>query len=220
MTYAQRIAIMVLLLLPVVDSLASAQQDSARHWYDTLTVTKPRYARQSRYDRMILSAFAALSVPVAMTVGTLSLFPPSFSALYEDGTTYGGIAFSTGRSFGIDTTPATYFPDVRVQGEFAYFFSRPHSTVLRASGLFDHRFGPVTRREIFWFGVSGGAGVATDFHGVSPFAEGSIGVMNPLGIRFLGLFPMHNYGVRVRAGFDVTNEQPWYELSLSGTSTF
>jgi hypothetical protein len=41
-----------------------------------------------------------------------------------------------------------------------------------------------------------------------------------MGIRFLTLFPQHNYGIRGRAGYNLGTRQPWYEISLCATSTF
>src|SRR5690348_236437 len=57
---------------------------AAPHWYDTLTVTQPRYARAAPLERLALAAFTALALPVGTTVGALTLLPPSINVLVED----------------------------------------------------------------------------------------------------------------------------------------
>ncbi len=214
------VGLISLLLLLLCDATAQPPADSVRPWYDTLQITKPRYAHQTRYERLMLHAFTALSLPVGMVVGLTTVIPPSVSFLAEEGNVYAGVALSSGTSFGGDPTQMYYFPDARLQGEIAYYFEREQSIMLRGSAHLDHRFGAIDSRNFYWLGVSGGAGVATDFKGIAPYAEGWFGVMNPLGIRYLGLFPMHHYGFRGRAGYDVVQGRPWYEFSFTATSTF
>lgn len=199
------------------DSIGTAGE---RPWYDTLTVTKPRYARASRLEQVALSVFTALSVPVGITFGLTSLLPPSITVLREDGVNHVGIAVSSGMGFGGDTSQAMFFPDARLQVEVAYFFTRSPQPMVRTGLLFDAPIGSIHNRDFVWFGVAGGGGVSTDFESVSPYAEGWIGTLNPLGIPFITLFPMHNYGLRGRVGYNIMTGAPWYELSLSATSTF
>jgi len=217
---ATAVIVVILLTLSITPLKAQKPDTTAKKWYDTLEVTKPHYARQTRYERLLLSAFTAVSLPIGIIAGVTTLFPPSISALTEGDATYGGLAVSTGVGFGSDTTALIYFPSVRLQGEFAYYFQREHPSIVRASVDLDYRFGSIHSQDLYWLGVSGGAGISTDFHGASPFAEGWLGVMNPLGINFIGLLPMHNFGLRGRAGYDVGRDRPWFEVALSATSTF
>lgn len=205
---------------PETPASGSSSSATTRPWYDTLTVTKPRYAYASPIERLALAAFTALSLPVGATIGALTLLPPSINVLVEDGTPQTGFAISSGIGFGVDTTGVIFFPDYRLQFEGAYFFTREQSIMVRAAVLFDKPLMSVHRRDFFWLGIAGGAGVSTDFREVTPYAEGWIGVMNPMGIRFLTLFPQHNYGLRGRAGYDFGTGRPWYELALCATSTF
>jgi len=193
---------------------------AARNWYDTLTVTQPRYARATRYETLALSAFTALAIPVALTVGAVTLIPPSIGVMVQEGKVRTGVVLSTGLGFGWDTTQIVFFPDWRVQAEAGYFFGEGAGPVVRGSVLFDKPLASISPRGFFWTGVAGGGGLATDFKSVSPYLEGWVGLMNPMGVRFLTLFPMHNYGIRGRAGYDVINGSPWYEIALSATSTF
>jgi hypothetical protein len=190
------------------------------HWYDTLTVTQPRYTKTTPGERLALAAFTAVALPVGAAIGVLTLLPPSINVLSENGRRQTGFAISTGVGFGGDTNDFIFFPNVRVQVEGAYFPTRRPGPMARASLLFDRPIVALDRRRFFWLGVAGGAGVSTDFAMASPYAEGWIGLINPMGIRFLTLFPQHNYGLRARAGYDLTSRKPWYEISLQATSTF
>jgi hypothetical protein len=192
----------------------------ARPWYDTLTVTQPHTAHTTAGERLALAAFTAVALPVGATVGLITLLPPSINVLTENGTPQTGFGISTGIGFGGDTTEFIFFPDFRVQLEGAYFLTRRPGPMARASLLFDVPLFSVHRRKFFWLGLAGGGGVSTDFTMLAPYAEGWIGLINPMGIRFLTLFPQHNYGLRARAGYNLTTGKPWYELSLCATSTF
>ncbi len=196
------------------------EEISSRPWYDTLTVTKPRYARVTPAEQLALSAFTALAIPIGLTVSAITVFPPSITMVIEDGIMYTGISVSTGIGFGGDRSTPIFFPDYRVQVEGAYFFSRSPAPMLRASILADHPMTSLHSRDFLWLGVAGGGGLSTDFTTVVPFAEGWIGLINPMGLRVLTLFPMHNYGLRGRAGYDLGNHRPWYELSITASSTF
>jgi hypothetical protein len=191
-----------------------------RHWYDTLTVTQPRYARTTPAERLALAAFTALALPVGLTVGVITLLPPSFNVLSENGTYQTGFAISTGVGFGGDTSQVIFFPACRIQLEGAYFLTRNPGPMVRASLLFDKPLFSIHPRKFFWVGAAGGAGVSTDFEMVAPYAEGWVGLINPMGIRFITLFPQHNYGIRGRAGYNLATSKPWYEISLCATSTF
>jgi hypothetical protein len=183
-------------------------------------VERPRYARVTTGERMALAAFAALSLPVGLVVGGTLMVPPSVSVMHDRGERYIGIAMGSGFGVGGDTMQLAWWPTARAQWEVAYHFQRERPISLRLSLLGDHRFTSTDRRGFFWFGVAGGAGALTDFDRVVPYAEGWIGVMNPMGIRHLPLFPMHHYGVRVRAGYDPATAEAWYEAALTASSTF
>lgn len=239
---ALRLAVAIALLLLLLPPLLPAQGDSARsgltergstqrdstrsdsthaaHWYDTLTVTQPHYARTTSKERMALSAFTALAIPVAIVVGGISTIPPGVNVLMEDGVARTGVMLSVGLGFGGDTTQIAYFPSFRVQGEYGYYFERSPRSRMAVSVLFDTPITPLPPRKFFWFDLAGGGGFATDLAMYGPFAEGWIGLANPSGIRFVTLFPMHNYGLRARAGYDIENRRPWYELALGGSATF
>lgn len=209
-------------LFVLVGGAAVAQTDTSRprHWYDTLTVTEPRFARVTPMERLALSAFSLLSIPVALVVGGSTIMPPSIPFLTERGVEHTGVAVGFGFAFGGDTNQLTWFPTVRAQAEFAYFFDRTPSPLYRISLLHDFILFPLGRRALFSSTTSWGLGVATDLERVQPYVEGFIGIANPMGIRFVPLYPMHNYGLRARLGYDPVDNKPWYELSLCATATF
>ena len=213
--------LLILIFLSLSTASAQTADTAGRKWYDTLTVTKPRYARITAGERLALSAFIALSLPVTAIVGGTTLFPPSFLLRRENGEDRFAMAVQSGIAFGGDTMALMWFPVARLQGEFAYFFSEDQPARVRLSLDVDHRFGSIDRRDFIWFGVSGGLGISTDFaKEVSPFAEAFIGLSNPLGIRYVPLFPMHHYGLRFRTGYDFGSARVWYEAALAATSTF
>lgn len=192
-----------------------------RPWYDTLKVTHPRYVRITGPERLALAAFTAISIPAGIAIGATTIVPPSINVLWEKGeASRTGIAFSSGYGFGGDTADAIFFPTMRLQMEIGYYFTRRPQPIARAALLFDKPIASIHKRDFFWLGVAGGAGVASDFKSFSPYAEGWVGVMNPMGIRFLTLFPMHNYGLRGRAGYNFATDGPWYEVAICATSTF
>lgn len=189
-------------------------------WYDTLTVTEPRYAQVTPLEGMALSAFLAVSVPSLLAIAGVSALPPSVVVRREDGIDRAGVSISGGAGIGGDRSTLLWFPDARVQGEAAYFFDRERPLLLNLSLLLDHRFGTIDRREIFWAGIAGGAGVSTDFAGVSPYVEGFVGLSNPLGISYTPFRPAHHYGLRFRTGYDLVDKRIWHEAAFAITSTF
>ncbi len=192
----------------------------ARPWYDTLTVTRPRYAYASPSERLALAAFTAISIPIGLGVSVLTLLPPSVNVLTENGASHTGIAFSAGVGIARDTTPFIFFPEYRFQFEGGYYFQRERRAIVRASINVDKPIAPIDRRKFFWLGAAAGAGVSTDFRSTGPYVEGWLGLINPMGIRYLSLFPMHNYGLRGRVGYDPIARAAWYEFGITATSTF
>ncbi|MBC8145029.1 MAG: hypothetical protein H7X80_05545 [bacterium] len=190
------------------------------NWYDTVAVTRPKFARATLGERLALAGFTALALPVGIVVGGLTLAPPSLSILQEQDGSHLGLSLGTGWGFGGDSTQMVYYPDVRVQVDVGYYLERDRRIIAHAAVLKDLRLASLHSRDFFWFAMAGGVGVASDLHRYQPYAEGWIGVLNPMGIRYAPLFPMHNFGMRARVGYDVTREGVWYELSVGATSTF
>jgi hypothetical protein len=221
------VPLVVLVIAISTSSQLHAQPDSAhtdtigtRHWYDTLTVTKPRYARVTTLEHILLSGYMAFAIPVSAISGALTIFPPSINLLVEENRVYPGLAISTGLSFGGDSAGIIWFPDVRVQPEIGWYFGRRQPVIARMSVLHDFPITSIHRRDFYYLAAAGGAGVGFDGANTSLFAEAWFGIANPSGIRFIGLYPMHNFGVRVRAGYDLTAQRMWIEPSLAATATF
>jgi len=222
----QQISIMILFV--VLSAMTSVAQSVAqppppekgRPWYDTLTVTKPRYAQMTDGERFMLSLYTAAMLPSLIIAGGFGAVPPSVSVMQEEGVWRAGVGVSVGIGFGGNRSNLWWFYDARLQGEVVGYFDREDPLLVRASLLFDRRIARLSRKSFYWFGVAGGGGLATDFSVITPFAEGWVGVMNPNGIRFTGMFPMHNFGLRGRLGYDITNRRSWIEFSVGGTATF
>jgi hypothetical protein len=191
-----------------------------RNWYDTLEVERPRFARATAGERLALAAFTALALPVAMSVGATTVIPPMVNLLYEGDDMFAGITAGTGLGFGGDTTQLMYYPDFRLQFDIGYYFGRERPIVVHAALAKDLVLAAIDDYGRASFGLAAGVGAMTDAHSIEPFAEGWIGILNPLGIQFAPLFPMHNMGLRGRVGYDLAASAPWYEISLGITSTF
>jgi hypothetical protein len=202
-----------------VDSAIAGRVDTTRPWYDTLAVMKPRYARATLGERMALAAFTALALPVGIVVGATTVIPPTVSMLDEHGERHVGISCGTGLGFGGDAMSMTYYPDFRAQLDIGYYFDRERPVVMHVGVLKDLVFATTDRRGLMNVGVAAGAGVMIDFHTYRPYVEGFAGLLNPLGIQFVPLFPMHTYGLRVRFGYDPAASRTWYEVGIGMTST-
>lgn len=203
------------------DSTArDARNRGAARWYDTLEVTRPRHVLMTSYDRLMLSVFSAGMAPTGLALALLTLAAPSVAILVEEGVAHGGVGLSTGIGFGGSQDAEVYWPHIRLQLEANHYFYRSTSNNWRISLMRDVPITSVHRRGYVWFGLSGGFGLSIDETSRSAFAEGSIGVMNPLGIRFLTLYPMHTWGLRGRAGWDPTASRIWHEIALAGSATF
>lgn len=208
-------------IVAVAPSVAQpAPQKDTVPWYDTLTITKPRDARMTDGERFVLSLYAATTLPPLIVASGLAAVPPSLSLMQEDGVWRTGVGITTGVGFGGDRSKRWWFYDARLQGEAVWYFHRDHPLLVRAVGLVDYRIAPLSQNHFYWLGVAGGGGISTDVATLSPFAEGWIGVMHPNGVRFVGMFPMHNFGLRGRIGYSPASERHWIEVSLGGTSTF
>ncbi len=201
--------------------VVTAPSDSiARNWYDTLTVTVPKYEGITSAEHLALAAYIIASIPTGAAIVMITGLPPSLAILREDGVAYGGLSISSGYGFTHDTNALLFFPYVRVMLEGTWFFTRERSLLVRAAGLVDLPLAQIDNRGIYWLGVAGGGGVSTDFNDAGAFAEGWVGAIVPMGIRYVGLYPMHNIGLRGRLGYDIGAKRSWYELSLGMTSTF
>lgn len=209
-----------LLTLSSAHAQPEAPPDTVRAWYDTLEVTRPRYARATVGERLALAAFTALALPVAMTVGATTILPPMVNLLVEDGREPLGITAGTGVGFGGDSTREIYYPDFRVQLDVGYYFGRERALIVHAAVAKDIWIASIHPQDLMAVGAAVGAGIASDAHTYSPFVEATAGFVNPLGIRFVPLFPMHNYGLRGRLGYNPASGTTWYEVSLGMTSTF
>jgi hypothetical protein len=221
------VPLVILVITVTASSQLHAQPDTApadttspRNWYDTLTVTKPRYARVTTLEKILLSGFVALAIPVSAVSGAITIFPPSVNLLVEEKKVYPGLAISTGLSFGGDSARIIWFPDVRLQPEIGWYFGRSQPVIARLSVLHDFPIASIHRRNFYYLAAAGGVGVGFDGANTSLHAETWFGIANPSGIRFIGLYPMHNFGVRVRAGYDLTAQRMWIEPSLAATATF
>lgn len=199
---------------------AAALPDTVRHWYDTLDVLRPRFARATHAERLALAAFTALALPVGLSVGATTIVPPMVNFLVEEERLYVGITTGTGLGFGGDTMQVVYWPDLRMQFDIGYYFARERPIIVHASVVKDLWLSSIHDQDLMAVGAAIGAGVATDAHAYSPYLEGAFGFANPLGIRYAPLFPMHNYGIRGRLGYHLAAERTWYEVSFGVTSTF
>ncbi len=208
--------------LPGADTVAptAPPEVTPRPWYDTLTVTRARYTHTAPYEELALAVFTTASIPFGLALGALTLLPPSANVLSEQGISRTGIAISAGVGLTPDTSAYIFFPELRLQAEAGYYFDRPHPWIARATVLRDLPLVSIDSRDIFWLGVAGGIGATTDFNSAGLHAEAWVGLTNPMGIRYLVLYPMHNYGLRARAGYDFTTRQRWYELAICATATF
>ena len=214
-------AAVLLLAFGAATAQAQTSDTAATRWYDTLTVTEARYARVTPLEGLALSAFLAISVPVAAAIALTTTLPPSVVVLRDGGVDRAGIALSSGLGFGVaEGSELMWFPVARLQGEIAYFPAEDLPTLMRASALLDYRFGSIDRRNLFWFGIAGGPGVSTDFRSISPFGELFIGLSNPLGINHYPYRPMHHLGLRFRTGYDPVASRIWHEGAFAITSTF
>lgn len=214
--------ILLFLLLCATTPGLRAQTDTARgaHWYDTLTPTQPRLAEPTPSEITILRAASAVVIPVMFTVATATLVPPAIGVHFADGVATPMFFFGTGVGFGGDTALETFFPTVRVQVEGALPVASKREAELRLSAHRDLPVATLDRRGLYWFGFEGGAGIATTFGSVRPFAEGWLGAMTPMGIRYIGFYPMHHFGLRGRVGYDPATRRAWYEVGLGVTATF
>lgn len=206
-------------LVPGGRALAD-EVDTTRAWYDTLRVERPRIAHATRGERLALAAFAALSLPVGMVVGTVTLIPPTVVMRNDAGSRTYGLMLGTGIGLGADTAQLIYFPAYRIQFDGGYFFEREHPAIVHASVMIDERIGALDDDGFFWATLSQGLGVETDFNTIGPFLEAFLGVSNPLGIQYMPLYPMHHFGLRGRFGYDPATRKTWYELGVGMTSTF
>jgi hypothetical protein len=201
-------------------AVAQETPDTTRRWYDTIPTSRPRFARATSGERLALAAFTALALPVALAVGATTIVPPMVGVLREGEDSYVGITSGTGFGFGGDTMQLVYYPVLRTQFDIGYYFGRERPIIVHVALAKDLRIASLHPQDLFWLATAGGIGVMTDAHSVEPFVEAWVGLLNPLGIQFAPLFPMHNLGLRARVGYDVAASRTWQELSLGITSTF
>lgn len=206
--------------LAMIDTLALSPTKAAPAWYDTLVVTRPQYAVTTDADRLYLGLFTVATLPLQLAFTVATIAPPSLVLLHEDEVARGAISVSTGVGIGRRSEEELFWPEGRIQIEWTRFVRRDVLYNWKVTLVRDWPMVSISSHDHFWLGASLGAGATDDGGRLQPYAHGMISVMNPMGMTYLMLFPMHTWGLRGRIGWDPERKRAWYELGIGGEATF
>lgn len=207
--------------VPMVDSVRHSEPPNARAWYDSLSITQPQYAVVSHDNLLSLGLFTTVTLPLQLLVVMGTFAPPSLAILADEGVDRGGVAVSTG--FGIGrrlSQDEVFWPEVRLQWERVHYFARSTQDMWRATLARDWPVVAIDDRGILHLGGSVGIGVTEDAGSYQPHVQVMASVMNPMGISYLTLFPMHVWGARGRVGWNPESREYWFELTIGGEAAF
>ncbi len=206
--------------LAMIDTLADTDEAIPSAWYDTLEVTRPQYAVLTDQDRLYLGLFTAATLPLQFAFTMATIAPPSLGVVRQDGVARGTLSFATGVGFGRRQADELFWPEGRVQIEWTRFLDGDAKHNWKVTVARDWPLISVSSHDLFWLGPSVGIGGLHNGVHVQPFVQGMISFMNPMGITYLMLFPMHNWGLRGRWGWDSVMNRSWYEVAIGGEATF
>lgn len=152
----------------------------------------PDSARWIGAEEVALALMAYTLVPAWLTLGAASLVSPTVSVEKSQQRWQWSWAVGTGTGWSTQRHPLR-FSHLRLQGEAEWGRGFGGSVVLLA----DWNALPIGTGELFCLGISGGIGWRYRERWY-PFAQGELWFRNAMGIWYMGLFPQHSLGLRLR----------------------
>ncbi len=195
----------VLLCFLCAAVLRATPQDSLR--------TLPDSARWIGAEEVALALFAYITVPVWVSVGIASILSPTL--LLEQTESGWRLGWSAGTGIGWSTQRQPLrFSTLRLQIERESL----QRGSLSVSALFDWNAVPILLPEILRLGGSVGFGGEPLGNGWRSHLQAEVWLRNAMGVWYLGMFPQHSLGIRLRY-------RPWsatsrWQLALGYWSTF
>ncbi len=169
--------------------------------------------RWLRAEDAAVALFAYLAAPVWIGVGVASLLSPALIVERHAADWHWGWSLGTGIGWSGDTLPWR-FSRLRLQVEYATARTGQVSSTLLA----DWNARAVLMAPLFRLGGSLGLGIEHSGAGSFPYVQAELWLRNAMGIWYLGLFPQHSLGFRLRS--HLSNFPSRWQLALGYWSTF
>ncbi len=196
----------ILLIMLIGTSLVSAQLSDS---------TKNDGASTS--ETIAVWTTTGIIVPLALAGVAVSAIPPSFTTVFKDGKSYGGISFETGYGLGRFRETGV-FSDWRLSAGYTYVVSSKVNDVFRMELKRDLLFDFADRRRIFLTGVHVSGGFMTSFPEKGFTAGTGVWLQSPW-LNYFGFFPQHYIGIAYRYNRYFSGPE-FHEVSLGMTSSF
>jgi hypothetical protein len=162
-----------------------------------------------------LALFAYVTTPVWIGLALASVSSPGFVLERTPQGWHSGYSFGTGIGWSGDSALWT-FSRLRLQAEYEHI--RTGAATLTA--LLDWNALPVLLPEGFRLGGSLGAGIRWRRAPPQPYVHGELWLRNAMGMPYLGFFPQHSLGVRLRLLPARPGLPRSLQLGLAYTATF
>ncbi len=162
-----------------------------------------------------LALFAYVTTPIWIGLGLASVSSPAFILEWTPQGWHSGYSFGTGIGWSGDSA-LWRFSQVRLQLDYEHI--RTGAATLTA--LLDWNALPVLLPEGFRLGGSLGAGTRWRRAPPQPYVHGELWLRNAMGMPYLGFFPQHSLGVRLRLLLARPGLPRSLQLGLAYTATF
>ena len=162
-----------------------------------------------------LALFAYTTTPIWIGLALASVSSPTFVLEQTPQGWHSGYSFGTGVGWSGDSA-LWRFSQVRLQLDYEHI--RTSAATLTA--VLDWNAVPVLLPEGFRLGGSLGAGIRWRHAPPQPYVHGELWLRNAMGMPYLGFFPQHSLGVRLRLLLARPGLPRSLQLGLAYTATF
>ncbi len=165
-------------------------------------------------EELAIALFAYTLVPVWLTLGVASLVSPTVNVEHSQQRWHWSWAVGTG--IGWSGQESSFrFSRIRLHGEL----ESSGRSRFNLSVLADWNVLSVITAELFRLGAS--AGIGWQLGGESrPYVQGELWLRNAMGIWYMGLFPQHSLGLRLRYFPARSSLTPRWQVGIGWWSTF
>lgn len=168
--------------------------------------------------KLLLWTSAVVGIPIVGGLFALSLFPPSFVLIEQDGNIDRGIAFEFALGYSGNSSDKYKFSEARLVFQYSHLKAlkkRFALAIVRDYSL--KRFG---RKDIFGSGFSFGAFYWRNFNRVNTVGlEFSLWIGNAMNVPYLFLFPQHHLFVKFRRGYEIKTGIRINEINIGFSSS-
>ncbi|HLP16834.1 MAG TPA: hypothetical protein VK470_11280 [Bacteroidota bacterium] len=182
----------------------AAQEDADTTQYESIKSTP--------YEKAALIGANALLLPLALSAAAISVLPPNFGMMIDDGTAYAALGFETGIGLGTNRETGR-FADERLMLNYTHIYNPHRRDIWRIEGVKDVNLFFIDKRKILAFGVSPLVGLYINGADRGYSIGASVRLMLP-SLPYFGMFPLHTVGITYRYNKNLNNGGTFHTASF------